>query len=95
MEAEGDLPPAVALQSNLPDALGDRAYFQPAQQGDEARLRAWIDARRGGAEPRRERASSATTGRSGSPGAVRYGRRAPDHGIVVAPLTPCRRDPSA
>jgi putative ATPase len=49
MDAEGDLPPAVALQSNLPDALGDRAYFQPAKQGDEARLRAWIDARRGSA----------------------------------------------
>ncbi len=47
MEAEGDLPPAVALQSNLPQALGDRAYFQPGKQGDEARLRAWIDQRRG------------------------------------------------
>ena len=50
MDAEGDLPPAVALQSNLPDALGDRAYFQPTKQGDEARLRAWIDARRGSAQ---------------------------------------------
>jgi putative ATPase len=49
MGAEGDLPPAVALQSNLPEALGGRAYFQPAKQGDEARLRAWIDARRGSA----------------------------------------------
>jgi putative ATPase len=48
MDARGDLPPAVALQSNLPDALGDRAYFAPTKQGDEARLRAWIDARRGG-----------------------------------------------
>jgi putative ATPase len=47
MDAEGDLPPAVALQSNLPEALGDRAYFQPGKQGDEARLRAWIDERRG------------------------------------------------
>jgi putative ATPase len=49
MRAEGDLPPAVVLQSNLPDALGDRAYFKPSAQGDEARLRAWIDARRGSA----------------------------------------------
>ncbi len=49
MEAEGDLPPAVALQSNLPDALADRAYFEPGRQGDEARLRAWIDERRGSA----------------------------------------------
>jgi putative ATPase len=46
MDAEGGLPPAVALQSNLPDRLGDRAYFQPGKQGDEARLRAWIDERR-------------------------------------------------
>jgi putative ATPase len=47
MEAEGDLPPAVALQSNLPEALGDRTYFEPTKQGDEARLRSWIEARRG------------------------------------------------
>jgi putative ATPase len=46
MDATGDLPPAVALQSNLPERLGDRAYFDPAKQGDEARLRAWIDERR-------------------------------------------------
>ncbi|HEX3468021.1 MAG TPA: replication-associated recombination protein A [Candidatus Elarobacter sp.] len=46
MDAEGDLPPAVALQSNLPEALGDRTYFEPTKQGDEARLRTWIDARR-------------------------------------------------
>jgi putative ATPase len=53
MDAEGDLPPAVALQQNLPDALGARAYFTPGKQGDEARLRRWIDERRGGA-PERE-----------------------------------------
>jgi putative ATPase len=47
MDAAGDLPPAVVLQSNLPDGLGDRAYFAPGKQGDEARLRTWIDARRG------------------------------------------------
>jgi putative ATPase len=50
MNAEGDAPPAVRLQTNLPDALAERAYFQPTKQGDEARLRAWIDARRGPAE---------------------------------------------
>ena len=50
MDAEGDAPPAVALQQNLPDALAGRAYFQPGKQGEEARLRAWIDARRGSAE---------------------------------------------
>lgn len=46
MEAEGDVPPPVALQENLPEPLRDRAYFQPMRQGDEARLRDWIDARR-------------------------------------------------
>jgi putative ATPase len=46
MEAAGDLPPAVALQSNLPPALDGRHYFEPTRQGDEARLRAWIDERR-------------------------------------------------
>jgi putative ATPase len=46
MDAEGDLPPAVALQSNLPEALGERTYFEPGKQGDEARLRAWIEERR-------------------------------------------------
>ena len=46
MEAEGDAPPAVVLQPNLPEALQGRAYFQPGKAGDEARLRAWIDARR-------------------------------------------------
>jgi putative ATPase len=51
MEAEGDLPPAVALQSNLPEALGDRTYFEPTKQGDEARLRSWIEARRGSRPP--------------------------------------------
>jgi putative ATPase len=49
MDAEGDAPPAVVLQENLPEALHGRAYFAPSRQGDEAKLRAWIDARRGGA----------------------------------------------
>ena len=47
MDAEGDRPPAVVLQQNLPDALRGRAYFKPGRQGDEKRLREWIDARRG------------------------------------------------
>ena len=46
LEASGDSPPAVVLQSNLPAALEGRAYFDPTRQGDEARLRAWIDERR-------------------------------------------------
>ena len=46
LDAAGDLPPAVVLQSNLPDALDGRHYFEPTRQGDEARLRAWIDERR-------------------------------------------------
>ncbi|HEY4440656.1 MAG TPA: hypothetical protein VGN14_09375, partial [Candidatus Elarobacter sp.] len=49
METEDGLPPAVALQSNLPDALGDRAYFEPGRQGDEAKLREWIARRRASA----------------------------------------------
>jgi len=48
MDAGGDAPPAVVLQQNLPDALRDRAYFRPTRQGDEARLRAWDETRRGG-----------------------------------------------
>ncbi|MFN2461764.1 MAG: replication-associated recombination protein A [Candidatus Velthaea sp.] len=46
MEAEGDTPPAVVLQSNLPEALAGRTYFTPTRQGDEARLADWIARRR-------------------------------------------------
>jgi putative ATPase len=46
MDAQGDGPPPVVLQSNLPEALAGRRYFDPTRQGDEARLRAWIDERR-------------------------------------------------
>jgi putative ATPase len=46
MDAGGDGPPPVVLQSNLPAALDGRHYFDPTRQGDEARLRAWIDERR-------------------------------------------------
>jgi putative ATPase len=50
MDARGDTPPAMILQSNLPEALDGRHYFEPTRQGDEARLRAWIDERRGAAQ---------------------------------------------
>jgi putative ATPase len=46
MDAGGDAPPPVVLQSNLPAALEGRRYVEPTRQGDEARLRAWIDERR-------------------------------------------------
>ncbi len=50
MDAEGDGPPPVQLQLNLPEALAGRAYFAPTKQGDEARLCAWNEARRGAVE---------------------------------------------
>ena len=44
--ATGHRPPAERLEQYLPDNLSERAYFEPGEQGDEAELRAWIDARR-------------------------------------------------
>jgi putative ATPase len=44
--ATGDLPPADRLEDYLPENLRERAYFEPGEQGEEAKLRAWIDARR-------------------------------------------------
>ena len=44
--ATGDLPPPERLEDYLPPNLRERAYFQPGEQGEEARLRSWIDARR-------------------------------------------------
>jgi putative ATPase len=46
MDADGDGPPPIILQSNLPVALEARRYFEPTRQGDEVRLRTWIDERR-------------------------------------------------
>jgi putative ATPase len=46
LDAAGDGPPPIVLQSNLPAALEGRQFVEPTRQGDEARLRAWIDARR-------------------------------------------------
>jgi putative ATPase len=44
--ASGDLPPPEALEPYLPENVRGRAYFEPGGQGEEARLRGWIDARR-------------------------------------------------
>jgi putative ATPase len=50
--ARGDLPPAQRLEDYLPENLRDRAYFEPGEQGEEAKLRAWIEERRGANEPK-------------------------------------------
>ncbi len=42
----GALPPAERLEAYLPENLRDRAYFEPTELGEEAKLRAWIDERR-------------------------------------------------
>ena len=52
MEAAGDLPPAERLEAYLPENVRDRAYFEPGGQGEEARLRDWIAARRETPRPR-------------------------------------------
>jgi putative ATPase len=44
--AGGDLPPSERLEAYLPANLAERAYFEPGNQGEEARLRPWIAARR-------------------------------------------------
>ena len=44
--ASGGLPPSERLEAYLPANLADRAYFEPGNQGEEARLRPWIAARR-------------------------------------------------
>jgi putative ATPase len=49
--ASGDLPPAERLEDYLPENLRDRAYFEPGEQGEEAKLREWIARRRGANEP--------------------------------------------
>jgi putative ATPase len=45
-DAAGPLPPPERLEAYLPEALADRAYFEPGAQGEEGRLRPWIAARR-------------------------------------------------
>jgi putative ATPase len=49
MEAGSSLPPVLRLEEYLPENLQGRAFFEPGAQGDEARLRPWIDARRAAA----------------------------------------------
>jgi putative ATPase len=48
--AAGDLPPPERLEAYLPSSLAERAYFAPGEQGEEAKLRAWLAARRAGGE---------------------------------------------
>ncbi|MDQ2907795.1 MAG: replication-associated recombination protein A [Candidatus Eremiobacteraeota bacterium] len=45
--AKGALPPPERLQAYLPENLRARAYFEPGEQGEEAKLRAWLAERRG------------------------------------------------
>jgi putative ATPase len=52
---EGDLPPAERLHSYLPERIAGRAYFEPGTQGEEARLRAWIEQRRDAAATPKKR----------------------------------------
>ena len=44
-------PPPERLQDYLPENLRDRAYYQPGQQGYEARLEGWLKQRRVAGEP--------------------------------------------
>ena len=50
--ARGDLPPSERLEAYLPENLRERAYFEPSDQGAEAKLRVWIEARRSSARER-------------------------------------------
>jgi putative ATPase len=60
MSEAGDLPPATRLQSYLPESLGDRAYYEPGEQGDERKYVQWIKKRRGAAPPERDPFEDAT-----------------------------------
>jgi len=48
--ADGELPPPERLEAYLPPNLGERGYFVPGEQGEEAKLRPWIAARRAAGE---------------------------------------------
>ncbi|MBV9277688.1 MAG: replication-associated recombination protein A [Candidatus Eremiobacteraeota bacterium] len=57
MEHAADLPPAEQLQAYLPENLKERAYYEPGEQGEEAKLAAWIRKRRetsGASQPRKK-----------------------------------------
>ena len=43
----GDLPPSDRLQAYLPESLGERAYYEPGEQGEERKYIDWIRRRRG------------------------------------------------
>ena len=45
--AGADLPPAQRLQAYLPEALEGHRYYDPGAAGFEAKLKRWIDERRG------------------------------------------------
>ncbi|MBV8152473.1 MAG: replication-associated recombination protein A [Candidatus Eremiobacteraeota bacterium] len=47
----GELPPAQRLQSYLPESLGEQAYYEPGEQGEERKYVGWIEERRRGASP--------------------------------------------
>ncbi len=46
MEHGGDLPPAERLQAYLPENLAGKHYYEPGDQGAEARIVEWIEKRR-------------------------------------------------
>jgi len=46
MKHEASLPPASRLQAYLPELIGERAYYQPGDQGDEQKLLQWVAQRR-------------------------------------------------
>ena len=57
MKHAADLPPAEQLQAYLPENLRERAYYEPGEQGEEAKLAAWIQKRRetsGASQPRKK-----------------------------------------
>ena len=45
---EAEMPPPTRLQDDLPEALRDTTYYQPGPFGFEARVKRWLDQRRGG-----------------------------------------------
>jgi putative ATPase len=47
----GDLPPHQRLQSYLPESLGDRAYYEPGEQGEERKYVDWLRERRASEGP--------------------------------------------
>ena len=46
MEHAGDLPPSERLQAYVPENLTGRAYYEPGEQGEEAKLVTWLQKRR-------------------------------------------------